>query len=67
MPVPTTEVEQEEAVLTYMLGGLHPTDTETIVGGVVMVMFVEPDAVGACVEVAVMVAIPEAGAVAGAV
>jgi hypothetical protein len=67
VPVPITVVEQEEDVLAYRLAGLHLTKTETMVGGVVTVMFVEPDTVGDWMEVAVMVTVPEAGAVAGAV
>ena len=43
------------------------TATEVTEAGVVTAMVVEPSTVGVWVEVAVMVAVPEAGAVAGAV
>ncbi len=47
--------------------GEHVTVTEVIVGGTVTVIVAEPDLVESCVEVALMVSEPEAGAVAGAV
>jgi hypothetical protein len=50
-----------------MLVGEQLTETEVIVTGVVIAIVVEADFVVSCVEVAVIVAIPEEGAVAGAV
>ena len=47
--------------------GLHATPTEVMVGGAVIVIVAMPDFVASCVDVAVMVAEPELGTVAGAV
>ncbi len=50
-----------------MLVGVQVTATEVTVAGVVIATAAVENTVGVCTEVAVMVALPEVGAVAGAV
>ena len=52
---------------TFALVGEQATATDVTAAEVVRAMVVEPDLVESCVEVAVMVAVPEAGALTGAV
>jgi hypothetical protein len=65
--VPKTLDEHEEVAPVLMLVGEQLTETEVIVTGVVIAIVVEADFVVSCVEVAVIVTVPEDGAVAGAV
>ena len=66
-PVPSTVAEQADVAPTLTLIGEQVTDSEVIVSGAPIEMVVEPSTVGVWVEVAVMVAVPEAGALTGAV
>ena len=59
--------EQEDVPPTATLAGQQFTETEVMVAGVVMATVAEADLVVSWVEVAVMVARPEAGAIAGVV
>ncbi len=65
--MPKTLDEHEEVAPVLMLVGEQLTETEVIVTGVVIAIVVEADFVVSCVEVAVIVTVPEDGAVAGAV
>ena len=67
VPVPRTLDEHEDVVPAFTLVGEQLAATEVMVMGVVMAIVVEADLVGSWVEVAVMVSVPEAGAVVGAV
>jgi hypothetical protein len=67
VPVPTTEAEQEEVAPVFTLFGEQLAETEVMVTGVLIAMVAKADLVGFWVEVAVIVAVPETGAVAGAV
>ncbi len=60
---------QSEVPLMAMLVGVQVTATEVTVAGAeaVMVTGAEDDTAGVCTEVAVMVALPEVGTLAGAV
>jgi hypothetical protein len=66
-PVPFTVGVQVEVCVVRMDEGEQVTATEVIVGGAVIVIVAPPDFVASSVEVAVMVAVPELGTVAGAV
>ncbi len=67
-PVPATVAAQFELPLIAMLVGVQVTATEvTATGAVVMTTLADEETVGVCTEVAVMVALPDTGAVAGAV
>jgi hypothetical protein len=66
-PVPNTLNEHEEIAPTLRLVGEQLTETEVMLTEVVIAIVVEADFVVSCVEVAVIVAVPEDGAVAGAV
>ena len=65
-PVPSTVDEQEDVAPTFTLLGEQATATELPSSRLKMAMVAEPDTLGVRVEVAVMVAVPEAGTVAGA-
>ena len=65
--MPRTVDEQEDVAPTFTLVGEQFAETEVMVTGVVMEMMVEADWVGSWVEVAVMMSVPEAGAIVGAV
>ena len=66
--MPATVAAQLEVPLTLMLVGVQVTETEvTVAGPFVIATAAEDDTVGVWVAVAVMVALPDAGAVAGAV
>jgi hypothetical protein len=65
--VPATVAAQVEVPLTATLLGVQATATEVTVAGVVMATVAAPDTVGVWILVAVIVALPEFGAVAGAV
>jgi hypothetical protein len=67
LPVPVTAGAQVEVCDVEMEAGEQVTATEVIVSGTVTVTVVEPDLVESCVEVALMVSEPKAGALAGAV
>lgn len=69
LPVPWTVAEQVDAVLVpkMRIVGEQVTVTDVIVGGRVTITVDDPDLVASWVDVAVMVAEPEAGTVAGAV
>ncbi len=56
-----------EVPLIATLVGVQATETEVTTAGVVMATGAVPDTAGVCTEVAVIVALPEVGAVAGAV
>jgi hypothetical protein len=66
-PVPATVAAQLEVPLMGMLVGVQVTATEVTVAGVVTATVAEDDFAVFWTEVAVMVAEPEVGAVAGAV
>ena len=66
-PVPATVAAQLEVPLIAMLLGVQATETEVTAAGVVMATGAVPVTAGVCTEVAVIVALPEVGAVAGAV
>jgi hypothetical protein len=65
--VPATVAAQVDVPLIATLVGVQVTATEVTVAGVVMAMAAVEKTAGVWVEVAVMVALPEVGAVAGAV
>jgi hypothetical protein len=65
--VPATVAAQFEVPLIAILVGVQVTATEVTVAGVVMASAAVPKMAGVWVLVAVMVALPEVGAVAGAV
>lgn len=58
LPVPVTVDVQVEFCAVAMEVGEQITDTAAIVEGATTVTVAEPDLVGSCVEVAVMVAVP---------
>ena len=65
--MPASIAEQLEVMLTAVLVGEQETETDVTVGLPEMAIVAEADLAGVWVETAVMVALPEAGAVAGAV
>ena len=67
LPVPCTVAVHWLVWPSGTMVGLHATPTEVMMGGAVIVIVAVPDFVASCVEVAVMVAEPELGTVAGAV
>jgi hypothetical protein len=66
-PVPATVAEQVDVPLTATLLGVQVTETDVMVGAAVMATVAEDDTVAVCTEVAVIVALPDVGMVAGAV
>jgi len=66
-PVPATVAAQLEVPLVAMLVGVQVTETEVMAAGVVMATGAVPVTAGVCTDVAVIVALPDVGAVAGAV
>ncbi len=67
VPVPATVAAQFDVPLIAMLVGVQVTATEVTVAGVVIATAAVEKTVGVWTEVAVMVALPDTGAVAGAV
>jgi hypothetical protein len=65
--VPNTLDEQVDVAPTLRLVGEQLTETEVMLTEVVIAIVVEADFVVFCVEVAIIVTVPEDGAVAGAV
>lgn len=59
LPVPPTTAKQESVCPRGTLSVLQEADTDVIVGGTDTVTWNEPDLVGSCVEVAVIVAVPD--------
>jgi hypothetical protein len=65
--VPATVAAQVDVPLVAMLVGVQVTETEVTVAGVVIATAAVENTAGVWTEVAVIVALPEVGAVAGAV
>jgi hypothetical protein len=65
--LPATVAAQVDVPLIAMLLGVQVTATEVTVAEAAMATVAAPDTVGVWVLVAVIVALPEVGAVAGAV
>ncbi len=65
--MPATVAAQVDVPLIAMLVGVQVTETEVTVAGVVIATAAVEKTAGVWTEVAVMVALPEVGAVAGAV
>jgi hypothetical protein len=63
-PVPATVAAQADVPLTLILAGVHTTATEVTF---VMATLAVEETAGFCTDVAVIVALPEVGTVAGAV
>ena len=58
LPVPVTVGVQADVCVVRIDPGVQVTETDVIAEGAVTATIAEPDLVGSCVEVAVMVAVP---------